>query len=145
MLDLKGLDGFFLRNNGVERGAELGNVPLSVADFIQLPPDCMLRRDCECVAEGAVRKADGQIGLEHEDAFADRLNEIHRVDVTHIAHGRGSRTPSDRGTHRRQQEYDLAKELMAASHQCCRLARLRGIVGNAHYRVSLFYAYVLGR
>src|ERR1700730_14220517 len=81
MLDLKGLDGFFLRNNGVECGAELGNVPLSVADLIELPPDCMLRRDCECVAEGAVRKADGQIWLEHEDAFADRLHDIQRVDV----------------------------------------------------------------
>jgi hypothetical protein len=49
-------------------------VPLSVPDLIELPPDCMLWRDCECVAEGAVRKADGQIWLEHEDAFADRLH-----------------------------------------------------------------------
>src|ERR1700716_278613 len=108
MLDFKGLDGFLVRNDGIEHGAELGNVPLSVADIIELPPDCMLWRDCEHVAEGAVRKADGQIGLEHEDAFADRLHEIHWADV---AHGNGSCTPSDGWTRPRQQEYDLAREL----------------------------------
>src|ERR1700730_7706857 len=114
MLDFKGLDGFSARNDGLEQGAELGNIPLSVADLIELPPGCMLWRDCEHVAEGAVRKADGQIGLEHEDAFADRLHEIQRVD---IAHGSGSGTPSDDGTHPRQQEYDLARELTSASRQ----------------------------
>src|ERR1700692_943849 len=112
MFDLEGLDGFSARNDGLERGAELGNVPLSVADLIELPPDCMLRRDCEYVAEGAVRKADGQIGLEHENAFADRLQEIQWVDV---AHGGGSCTPSADRTHSRQQESDLARELMSAS------------------------------
>src|ERR1700731_3338487 len=114
MLDFKGLDGFSARNDRLERSAELGNVPLSVADLIELAPDCMLRRDCECVAEGAVRKADGQIGLEHEDAFADRLHEIQWVDVEH---GSGSCTHSDGGTHPRQQEYDLARGLTSASHQ----------------------------
>src|SRR5580693_1072847 len=92
MLDFKGLDGFSAGNDGLERGAELGNVPLSVADLIELPPDGMLWRDRECVAEGAVRKTDGQVGLEHEDAFADSLHEIQRVD---FAHGSGSCTPSD--------------------------------------------------
>src|ERR1700738_3809755 len=108
MLDFKGFDGFSARNDGLEQGAELGNIPLSVADLIELPPDCMLWRDCEHVAEGAVRKADGQIGLEHEDAFADRLHEIQRVDV---AHASGSCSLSDDRTFPRQQEYDLAREL----------------------------------
>src|ERR1700730_4735018 len=114
MLDFKGLDRYSARNNRIKRSAELGNVPLSVADLIELPSDCMLPRDCECVAEGAVRKADGQIGLEHEDAFADRLHEIQRVDVMH---GSGSCTRSDDGPHPRQQEYDLARELTSASRQ----------------------------
>jgi hypothetical protein len=43
----------------------------------------MLWRDCECLAEGAVRKADGQIGIEHEDPFADRLHEIQWVEPAH--------------------------------------------------------------
>jgi signal transduction histidine kinase len=38
--------------------------------------DCVLRRDCESVAEGAVRKADSQIGLQDEHAFAGRLHEL---------------------------------------------------------------------
>jgi hypothetical protein len=42
----------------------------------------------------SARKADGQIGLKHEDAFAGRLLEIERVDV---AHGSGSCTPSADG------------------------------------------------
>jgi aminoglycoside phosphotransferase (APT) family kinase protein len=65
----------------------------------------MLWRDCECVAEGTVRKADGQIGIEHEDTFADRLHDIHRVDVVH---GSGSCTPSDDETGPRKQTHDLA-------------------------------------
>src|ERR1700676_4876798 len=113
MLDFKGLDGFSVRNDGLEQGAELGNVPLSVADLIELPPDCMLWGDCEHVAEGAVRKADGQIGLEYEDTFADRLPEIQRLHVD-VVHGSGSCTPSDGGTHPRQQEYDLVRELTSA-------------------------------
>src|ERR1700719_4482985 len=108
MLDFKVLDGFSVRNDGLERGAELGNVPLSAADLIELPPDCMLWGDCEHVAEGAVRQADGQIGLEHEDTFADRLHEIQRVD---IAHGSGSCTPSDDRTHPRQLRISLLESL----------------------------------
>jgi hypothetical protein len=42
----------------------------------------------------SARKADGQIGLKHEDVFAGRLLEIERVDV---AHGSGSCTPSADG------------------------------------------------
>jgi hypothetical protein len=71
------------RNDGLERGVELGNFSLSAADIMQLPPDYMLWRDCECLTEGAVGKADGQIGIEHEDAFADRLHEIQWVDSVH--------------------------------------------------------------
>src|ERR1700730_4389091 len=114
MLDFKGLHGFSARNDGLERGAELGNVPLSVADLIELPPDRVLWRDGEHVAEGAVRKADGQIGLEHEDAFADRLPAIQRGDGPHAG---GSCTRSDDGPHPRQKEYDLARELTSASRQ----------------------------
>src|ERR1700737_364507 len=94
MLDFKGLDCFSARNDGLERAAELGNVPLSVADLVELPPDCMLWRDCECLAEGAVGKADGQIGLQHEDAFTDRLHEIERLES---AHGSNSHAPPETG------------------------------------------------
>ena len=62
---------------------KLGNVPLSVAELIELSADRILWRDCECVAEGTVREADGQIGLEHEQALADRLHEIQWVDFAH--------------------------------------------------------------
>ena len=83
MVDLEGLDGLLAGNDRLERGAQPGNVPLSVAQLIKLPPHRMLRRDCECLAEGAVGETDGQIGLEHEEAFADRLHEIQWVDSGH--------------------------------------------------------------
>ena len=70
-------------NDGLERGAELGNVPLSVAELIELPADRILWGDCECLAEGAVREADGQVGLEHEETFADRLHDIQWNDFAH--------------------------------------------------------------
>jgi hypothetical protein len=43
----------------------------------------MLRHDREFVAEGAVREADGQIGLEHEQAFTDRLDDIQGGGFAH--------------------------------------------------------------
>lgn len=55
---------------------------------MELPPDCLLWRHSECVVEGAVRKADGQIGLKNEDRFADRLYQIQRVDVVHRGRSR---------------------------------------------------------
>ena len=94
MVDFKGLDGFLAGQDGLERGAQPGYVPLSVADLIELAPDRILRRDGEGVVERAVGEADGQIGLEHEDALTDRLHEIQWND---IPHGCGSRTPSDDG------------------------------------------------
>jgi hypothetical protein len=53
---------------------------------MELPADRILQRDCECVAKGTVREPDGQIGIEHEEALADRLHEIPRVN---FAHGNG--------------------------------------------------------
>ena len=40
-----------------------------------------------CVAKGAVREADSQIEIEHEETLANRLREIPRVN---FAHGDGS-------------------------------------------------------
>ena len=45
--------------------------------------------DCERVAKGTVRKPDRQVGIEHEQAFTDRLYEMQWVD---FAHGRFLRT-----------------------------------------------------
>jgi len=45
----------------------------------------ILRGDCECDVKGAVRKPDRQVGIEHEQAFTDRLDDIQWVD---FAHGR---------------------------------------------------------
>ena len=44
--------------------------------FIELPADRILWGDCECVAKGTVRKPDRQVGIEHQQAFTDRLYEI---------------------------------------------------------------------
>jgi hypothetical protein len=79
-VNFEGFDGFSARNDSLERGAEFGNVPLSVAELIELPADRILWRDCECVAKRTVCEADGEIGLEHEKALADRLHEIPRVN-----------------------------------------------------------------
>jgi hypothetical protein len=37
---------------------------------------------------GTVREADGQIGIEHEEALANRLHEIPRVDFTSLISGK---------------------------------------------------------
>jgi hypothetical protein len=71
---------FVARNDGLERGAEFGNVPLSVTDLVKLPPDCMLWRDCE-----KERQSGQSDRARDEDAFADRLHDIQRVDVVHAA------------------------------------------------------------
>ena len=47
MVDFEGLDGLSARNDGLERGAELGNVPLALAELIELPPDRVLPGDFE--------------------------------------------------------------------------------------------------
>jgi hypothetical protein len=73
-----------------ERGAEFWNVPLFVAELIELSADRILWRDCEGVAKRTVREQDGQIGIEHEETLADRRHEIPRV---HIAHSNGSCSP----------------------------------------------------
>src|SRR5208337_3247445 len=43
--------------------------------------------DCECVTKGTVREANRQIGIEHEQAFVNRLHEVPSVNFTH---GNGS-------------------------------------------------------
>ena len=70
----EGLDRVTFRKDGFDQGAQLGNVPLSVAEFIELPADRILWGDCECVAKGTVRKPDRQVGI--EQAFTDRLDGI---------------------------------------------------------------------
>jgi hypothetical protein len=50
---------------------------------MELPADRILWGDCECVAKRAVRKPDRQVGLQHEEAFTDCLDEIQWVDFAH--------------------------------------------------------------
>ena len=83
LVDFESLDGLSARNDGLERGAEFGNIPLAFAELMELPPDRILWRDFECLAEGAICKADSQIGLEHEKSFADRLHDIQWNDFAH--------------------------------------------------------------
>ena len=85
----EGLDRRTFGKDSFDQGAQLGNVPLSVAELIELPADRILWGDCECVAKGTVRKPNRQVGIEHQRAFTDRLYEIHWVD---FAHGRVLRT-----------------------------------------------------
>src|SRR4029077_17343369 len=75
----EGLDRLTLRKDAFDKGEHLGTFPLSVAELIELPADRVLWSDCECVAKGTVHKPDGQVGIEHEQAFTDRVYEIQRV------------------------------------------------------------------
>jgi hypothetical protein len=77
------LDSRSFGKDGFDQGAQLGNVPLSVAELIELPADRILSRDCEYLAKGTVRKPNRQVGLQHEQAFTDRLDQIQRVDFAH--------------------------------------------------------------
>src|SRR6202035_1005091 len=60
----EGLDRRAFGKDGFDQGAQLGNVPLSVAELIELPADRILWDDCECAAKGTVRKPDRQVGIE---------------------------------------------------------------------------------
>jgi hypothetical protein len=81
VVDLECLDGRGAGDDRLERGAELGNVPLPGADLIELAADGGLRRNRECAAERMVRKPDGEIRIEDEQAFPDRVHKIQRVDA----------------------------------------------------------------
>jgi hypothetical protein len=108
LVGFEGLNGCSAGNDSLERGAEVGNVPLSVAEFIELPPDPVLWRDFEYEAEGAVREADGQVGFEHEQAFADRL---HKIQWNDFAHCEGSRRP-------KSVRESIAKQRLRVSRMC---------------------------
>jgi hypothetical protein len=69
--------------DGFDQGAQRGNVPLSVAELIELSADRILWGDCECAVERTVRKLDRQVGLKHEQTFTDRLDQIQGVDLWH--------------------------------------------------------------
>src|SRR5580692_5813549 len=99
----EGLDRVTFRKDGFDQGAQLGNVPLSVAELIELAADRVLRSDYECVAKGTAHKPDGQVGIEHEQAFTDRLYEIQSTSLT-----AGSCAPCDDGAHPRQQLLERA-------------------------------------
>ena len=132
-------------NDSLERGAELGNVPLSVAELIELPADRILWRDCECVAKGTVREADGEIGIEHEEALADRLHEIPRVN---FAHGTAPAHLLMTGLILDSKNTILPEDPAISPAGLPIVPQLGCAVGNVHYRFGgelTFYVYVLGR
>ena len=98
---------------------------------MELPADRILARDGECVAKGAVREADGEIGIKREEALANRLHEIPRVN---FAHGkRLLRTFLD-GVILRPQEYDLAGGPCHSAAGLPIVPQLGCAVGNVRYR-----------
>ena len=113
----KGLDRRMFGKDGFDQGAQLGIIPLSVAELVELQADRFLWGGCECVAKGTVRKLDRQVGIEHKQAFTDRLYEIQWVD---FAHGMaGSCAPSDdlaRGPHHQPRWFVTS----ALVRMCCR-------------------------
>ena len=119
---------------------------LSVAKLIEPPADRILWPDCECVAKGTVREADGEIGIEHEEALANRLHEIPRVN---FAHGNGSCSPSDEGARPRQQEYDPCQRTPPSALLVYQLCPSWDVLSVMYITDSvgslLFYVYVLGR
>jgi hypothetical protein len=79
----------------------------------------------------------GQIGIEYEDAFADRFHEIPWLDSAHGSYFQTSSVcgiilPLPRGSLSAISDYNA----------------LKVVVGNVHYRCggsALFYPYVMGR
>ena len=90
--------------------------------------------DCECVAKGMVRKPDRQIGIGHEQAFADPLSEIQWFD---FARG-GSCAPSnDRARLVSRNTILLERPLhRPPCLQALSLSQYIGAVGNVHYRTG---------
>ena len=132
MVDFETLDGCSPGNDSVKRGAELWNVPLSVAELIELPADRVPRRDRKCLAKRAVREADGQVGLEHEKAFTDCLHDIQWND---FAHGGYSCTPSDDGVHLLERKTTILLESPRQPPACSNHKFALGYaVGNVYYR-----------
>jgi hypothetical protein len=54
-------------------------------ELMELPADRILWGDRECVAKATVGEPDRPVGLQHEQAFTDRLDQIQGV---YLSHGR---------------------------------------------------------
>ena len=59
-----------------EQGAQVGDVPLAVAQFVDEPALGLTGRDVERLVEGAVGRADAQGGVEDEERLADRVHDV---------------------------------------------------------------------
>src|SRR5665213_3185703 len=69
--------------DGFDQGAQLGNIPLPVAELVELHADRIFWSGCECFAKGTICKPDRQVEIEHKQAFTNRLYEIQWVDFAH--------------------------------------------------------------
>jgi hypothetical protein len=79
-IHLEILDRRAFLKDGFEQGAQLGYVPLAVAELVELAADRMLRNHCECLAKRAIGKPHREVGLQNQKAFAERLDEIQWID-----------------------------------------------------------------
>ncbi len=64
-----------VRKDGLQRPAQLGKVPLAVAELVEEPAFCGFPLHLEGVVKGAVRPLDPQPGVQHEQGLAHRLDD----------------------------------------------------------------------
>ena len=63
------------RQHLLEQPAQLGDVPLAVAQLVQQPAFGLLARDAEAAVERLARRPHAQLGVEHEQRLAHRRDD----------------------------------------------------------------------
>jgi hypothetical protein len=81
VLDLVALDRHAPRDDLLEQVAQVGDVPLAVAELVEVAAEGVVAADPEGLVERAAGADDAQVAVEHEQGVADGVDDALRLDV----------------------------------------------------------------
>ena len=86
MLHLISLDGAVFRDNVFEDSPQSRNIPLPIAQLVELSAFRLLRLRRECPVKGATRRNYAQVSIEHDKGLPDGINDGLRqaMPVRHV-------------------------------------------------------------
>jgi hypothetical protein len=80
VLDFVRLDDVVFRDNLFQKLAQRRDVPLAIAQLVELPSSRMLPLDPKRLIKGAARGNDAQVPVEHNEGLADRVYDCLREE-----------------------------------------------------------------
>jgi hypothetical protein len=81
VLDLIVQDGAALGDHVFEQTAQLRDVPLSIAKFVEVLPDRLIAADFECVVESPAGRLDTEVPVEDKQRVGDGVDDALGLDV----------------------------------------------------------------